>query len=217
MVVRGSLVLVAVVGISGAACGTLTDDKQPDDFIAEPGSVDAAGDALPDAVRVGVPDAATPMDAPEQLPDAVSPPDALGCVEGDLQRSDPDTGHCYMLFAAAETWTDAIMRCAELPGRTHLAVITSASEDAIVASFGVYGSVPDAWLGGTDAITEGQWVWITGEPMTDYTHWRAGEPNNSGTENCMIIELDTPAAEWDDRPCDINLYHTICEREAAGG
>ena len=34
------------------------------------------------------------------------------------------------------------------------------------------------WLGLTDEFEEGNWQWVTGEPL-DYTNWYEGEPNNS--------------------------------------
>ena len=61
---------------------------------------------------------------------------------------------------------------------------------------------------------EGVWVWLNGEPMV-YTNWRAGEPNDGGTngEDCMIIEGDH-AGLWDDRSCVVS-YPYLCERVAS--
>ncbi len=60
----------------------------------------------------------------------------------------------------------------------HLAVVTSAAENALLPP-------PIAWLGGTDELVEGTWVWETFEPFS-YTNWSPGEPNNSGNEDGII-------------------------------
>jgi len=60
----------------------------------------------------------------------------------------------------------------------HLAVVTSAAENALIPP-------PIAWLGGMDELVEGTWVWETFEPFI-YTNWSPGEPNNSGNEDGII-------------------------------
>jgi hypothetical protein len=44
----------------------------------------------------------------------------------------------------------------------------------------------NVWIGGNDAVTEGTWVWETGEPWA-YSNWNAGEPNNSGNEDYIMM------------------------------
>ena len=43
------------------------------------------------------------------------------------------------------------------------------------------------WTGGTDVITEGEWVWpMTGTPLTLFDDWKEGEPNgHNGGEDCL--------------------------------
>jgi hypothetical protein len=90
--------------------------------------------------------------------------------------------HCYEWVQTALSWTDArtaatLRTNAGQPG--YLVTITSAEEQAFLdANFGGL----DGWLGFTDEVTEGTFVWVTGEAVT-YTRWNGGEPNNLGDED----------------------------------
>ncbi|HUP80143.1 MAG TPA: lectin-like protein [Pirellula sp.] len=71
----------------------------------------------------------------------------------------------------------------------HLATVTSAAENNFLSGiFSTYlpdfapGIADSAWIGLTDAINEGVFVWVTGEPFS-YTNWASSEPNNLGDED----------------------------------
>lgn len=186
---------VVLVGCANAEIGDPSDNAD-----ASSGGPDGGGaDGTP-----GVPDAS--------IPDAAPPPDAAPCVEGEVNVEDPATGHCYMYFSTTVPWDVALGACGSVGSGVHLAVITSPEENAVVAS--ILAGVNDVWLGGTDQMVEGTWVWITGESMLLYDNWRDGEPNNGGTngEDCMIMELDN-GGTWDDRNCGNQMYGYFCERE----
>lgn len=54
------------------------------------------------------------------------------------------------------------------------------------------------WIGFSDAISEGNFVWYDGAPV-NYTNWNVGEPNNAGgNENCTQIY---PNGTWNDLNC----------------
>jgi hypothetical protein len=166
----------------------------------EPGP-DGGDDRL--ALDAGLPDAALADDAAGAAIDAATAP--LPCVEGDDRAVDPETGNCYMVFRQPRSWGEALVFCESLGG--HLAVVTGQAENDLLTP--LVGLV-DAWMGGNDIAVEGDWVWITGEPMI-YENWRAGEPNDFGDgEDCMILE-GARGGSWDDRPCT-RLYDFVCER-----
>lgn len=173
-----------------AGCGSAT--------IGDPPSGDD-----PDAMVQQVVDAPGP-DAP------AGPIDASPCTGGDARVRDPDTGVCYLYVNTPATWEDAAAACAQLGGT--LAVPTSAGEDARIAALPTMpATLPDVWIGGSDALVEGEWRWITGEMMV-YTNWRLGEPNDGAgefPEDCMLIEADN-GGTWDDRPCGA-AYPYLCE------
>ena len=189
--------VTVVMAALGAGCLTAS--------IGDPGGEADAGANAPDAAQ-GAPDARRHPDA--SMPDATPPADRAPCVDGELNAVDPATGHCYMYFSAAVPWSVALAACGAHGATSHLTVITSADEQAVVAALGA--PVADVWLGATDQVTEMDWQWATGEAM-GYTHWRDGEPNDSNGEDCMIMEVDV-GGTWDDRDCG-KTYGYYCERE----
>ncbi len=82
-------------------------------------------------------------------------------------------GNAYFLSNNATTPEDANAQAIAAGG--HLVTISSAAEDAFVSNMDP-GRI---WIGFTDNVTEGDWQWVTGEPVT-YTNWDYGEPNNAG-------------------------------------
>lgn len=187
--VRGGL-LVGLLAC--AACSTTVSGGQPD---------------VADAAFVGFPDA-------QPSPTFDAAPQVEPCVEGDAQVSDPATETCYMLFTSLRTWQAAQADCLSL-GAT-LAVVDTDAEQVIVGglSANALATAPDLWLGATDALVENSFVWVDGQPMV-FQKWRDGEPNDNGangaSENCVVIEGDTAAHEWDDRTCSV-VSPYICER-----
>jgi hypothetical protein len=96
----------------------------------------------------------------------------------------------------------------------HLAVITSAAEEAfIAATFGVYFNPVDGINFGTLTIFFGPWIglsapanssnpadydWVTGEALT-YQNWRSGEPSGDGRHVHYLSATDTQAIGWNDQ------------------
>jgi len=185
-----SLLLMALASIG---CSTTVSGGQPE---------------AADAGFVGFPDSA------QQQIIADAAPQALPCIEGDSQVSDPADETCYVLFNTIRTWQAAQADCLAI-GAT-LVIVDSDAEQAIVGglSANVPVGTPDIWLGATDELVENSFVWVDGQPMV-FQKWRAGEPNNNGPgddpENCAVIEGDTALHEWDDRSCVVAAPY-ICER-----
>ena len=68
------------------------------------------------------------------------------------------------------------------------------------------------WLGGTDMLNEGEWLWAkTFQPIT-YTRWAPNEPNNGADQDqhCLGMEKDNDF-KWDDNTCS-RLAIPLCER-----
>ena len=128
--------------------------------------------------------------------------DVLGEPEAELSWN----GHRYVYYPVQTTWYTAKALCEKLGG--HLVTISSDKEESIVSIL----ASEAAWTGGTDAMNEGVWEWITEEAF-DYNNWRAStnEPNNSivndeGAENYLVWE----PAGWNDNPGH-RLAPFICE------
>lgn len=122
-------------------------------------------------------------------------------------------GHIYEYFKGAYTWKEAVSNC-ESKG-AHLVTIGSAEENQVVTNLMIYGSW--TWIGFTDQEKEGEWAWITGEPVT-YTNWASSEPSNSGNEDYAHIRLWKGTWNDKDNSSGINKYPMsyICEYESTG-
>ena len=69
----------------------------------------------------------------------------------------------------------------------HLVVINSAAENAYIKA---NMDESYAWIGFSDAVTEGTFRWVNGDAVT-YTNWTPGEPNNSdGGGSCCSNYLN---------------------------
>ena len=112
--------------------------------------------------------------------------------------------HWYELVTGT-TWIGWLAANSAATGSTfmgmtgYLASITSAAEDVFVSALNLAGF--DAWLGGSDSVSEGIWTWTTGEAW-GYTNWNGGEPNNSGNEDYLAGWQN--AGAWND--CNESCY-----------
>ena len=77
-------------------------------------------------------------------------------------------------------------------------------------------------FGFSDRDSEGDWEWITGEPI-DYTNWCYADgkeqPNDGASrmdgksEDYAEFYKDTADGTWNDATFGKNTYHFICEWE----
>jgi hypothetical protein len=67
---------------------------------------------------------------------------------------------------------------------------------AVTVAFGIQNA--DWWIGLNDRAAEDTFVWTDGSPV-DFTQWGAGEPNNSGDEDC--VHLSSGSGDWNDLFC----------------
>lgn len=119
-------------------------------------------------------------------------------------------GHIYAVYDA-NVWYDRSKDIAEKTMGGHLVTITSAEEDDFVQSLIANGKYEHYWIGGSDAASEGNFKWSTGEAMS-YTHWTAGEPNNSGGSE-HYMEKYKSTGLWNDNRNDCDGTGFIVEIE----
>jgi len=106
-------------------------------------------------------------------------------------------GHSYYRSTTSMTWTSAKVACENMGG--HLVTMNSAAENNFV-----FQTWPSGWIGFNDEVVEGQWRWVTGEPVT-YTNWNPGEPNNAGNEDYAQF---VGGGRWNDLP-NVSLPYVI--------
>jgi Ca2+-binding RTX toxin-like protein len=99
----------------------------------------------------------------------------------------------YFLTPTATSWQNAQTLAQSYGG--NLATINSTSENSLLAIL-LGNQYP--WIGFNDAQTEGQFEWVSGEPVT-FTNWATGEPNDFGSlgEDFAALLIN---GRWNDLP-----------------
>lgn len=119
----------------------------------------------------------------------------------------------YVRIDETATWEEA-RDIAEnmwfLGNRGHLVTITSQAETDFVAENFLDTFNDIIWIGLSDIETEGDFVWVTGEPL-DYTNWSDNEPNGGVSENAVVLLANIPKV-WFDYP-EASLLRYIVEFE----
>ncbi len=117
---------------------------------------------------------------------------------------DPASGHCYFrLGGPPRSWMSARDACAGTTPPSHLATVTSQTEQDFVAALPL---PQDCWLGLSGA--DGSLAWVTGEAL-EFTAWAPGQPNGSGF---VCARIDSSDGLWRDESCG-KQQSTLCERE----
>lgn len=110
----------------------------------------------------------------------------------------------YELVRGSFTWQEAKEDAEKRGG--HLATIISQAEwDSMVAVMGNFYNGLSIWIGGTDAISEGSWTWVTGEPW-GYTRWAGGEPDNLGDQDYALLIGN---GLWNDYAPSLREYYLL--------
>jgi hypothetical protein len=156
----------------------------------------------PVVVPVVVPPVVAP---PVVVPPVVVPPAEL-CTGLTLGAS------CYELFNSFLSWDAAEQQCVGWGG--HLASIGSPEENAALDAWPAQLGLSTAdgsgiWVGGTDAQSDGQFLWVDGSPFT-LQGWAPGQPDNGAGIDC-IEKRNDGAGQWYDRRC-IDSLRYLCER-----
>ncbi len=107
-------------------------------------------------------------------------------------------GHYYYLYTGniASTYDEAAQYCKSKGG--YLATLTSQEENDFVYSYILQQGCDSAYFGLSDAASEGNWVWCTGEPLS-YINWHSGEPNSENTnEDYTMFYYKYSDGSWND-------------------
>ena len=112
----------------------------------------------------------------------------LGCDSPAVE------GRCYSVFQRKTSWQKAFDRCAKSGGA--LAVVSSQLQQTVLSS--VLGNCQRTWIGLSDHEEEGHWVWADGYTRSSFRNWDAGEPNNKGNEDYVVIKSASKQYRWSD-------------------
>jgi len=110
-------------------------------------------------------------------------------------------GSCFALVDTKSSHDTASCQCKRLGGS--LGCFTSQEEENAVVNWWKSSSDVDSWdakmwFGLNDQIEEGTWTCGGGSPA--YSHWRDGEPNDMGGEDCAEISK-YGGYKWEDMKC----------------
>jgi hypothetical protein len=160
-------------------------------------------------------------DAGVPAPDEPPVPPATGCPE---PTSSGPNGRCFVVTSTLLSWADARLECQSRGPGWDLASIR---DDAVNQFMGELGA-GEAWIGASDADTEGLWLWVDdGTPFWSgngatgaavgaaYENWNSDEPNGAGTSACARLVFTTNAAPnpppaWADLEC-FELLRSVCD------
>jgi len=135
-----------------------------------------------------------------------------------VQRAfNPVNGHYYLVVSNNVSWIQALNLASAMAfdGMTgYLATVTSSQENSFISNLLPAGTKV-AFLGGSDAESEGDWRWVTGENF-DYLNWYAGEPNNQADEDYLNMNGNFwgPVIDgtWNDGDnTSVDIHHFVVE------
>nr|XP_033329028.1 hemolymph lipopolysaccharide-binding protein-like [Megalopta genalis] len=139
--------------------------------------------------------------------------DKIGCIP-TLDRCDyvatPGLG-AHKVHKRKMTWNEARKIC--LMEGAHLAILDSASEEALFKGWMKEAHLDRVWLGFHDLFEEGSWTTVTGELVDtmSYHPWGNDEPNNlSDRQHCAALWEKFKEGGADDIGCDSKCPF-VCE------
>ncbi|XP_067654674.1 galactose-specific lectin nattectin-like [Haliotis asinina] len=109
---------------------------------------------------------------------------------------------CYFKATTRKTFPDARLACENMGAL--MASTNSENENRLIKK--KFGS--GFWIGGSDEIQEGRWIWPDGQPIT-LNFWAEGQPDNGTFDHCM--EQWGYKEGWNDGPCMFPLTF-LCEK-----
>nr|XP_022293350.1 perlucin-like [Crassostrea virginica] len=128
----------------------------------------------------------------------------------------PFQSSCYV-FATGypEDWTEAGAFCSRLGAK--LAEIETVEENNFLRlhAFEMHAG-SHFWVGGTDVLVDGQWIWISTQEKMQFTDWLPGEPNGGLREGCLMLVSGSNNYHWNDANCH-SQQSFICEKEVEIG
>ncbi|XP_065133244.1 mannose-binding protein A-like [Paramisgurnus dabryanus] len=119
-------------------------------------------------------------------------------------------GEKYFVYNGfIESYDKGIQYCKEIGGT--IALPRNADENkALVKLLETSEVIINPFIGATDRAKEGQFVDITGKPLT-FTKWDSDQPDDyKGAQDCSVVRV--LSGFWDDDGCE-NKLRIVCEIE----
>lgn len=132
---------------------------------------------------------------------------AAGCIEMPGCSSD-----CSIYFLNPQQMTGSQAQTfAQNLGANLVSIQSQEENDCILSSLSSLNQTGVIWIGFSDEVTEGSFVWYDQSPII-YTNWAPGEPNQSGNEDCVqIYPTGANPGSWNDLSCSSSNSKSIIE------
>uniref|UniRef100_A0A3Q2DCD4 Collectin-11 n=1 Tax=Cyprinodon variegatus TaxID=28743 RepID=A0A3Q2DCD4_CYPVA len=112
----------------------------------------------------------------------------------------------YLLVKEEKSYADAEAYCQARGG--HLAMPKDDGANALIAGYITEAGLSRVYIGIHDLDREGVFTYVDGSPMTTFSKWRKGEPNDAfDDEDCSEM---VASGEWTDVACHPTMFF-ICE------
>ncbi|XP_046901542.1 CD209 antigen-like protein E isoform X2 [Hypomesus transpacificus] len=121
---------------------------------------------------------------------------------------------CYYVSTERKNWTDSRQDCRDRGA--DLVILNSPEEQVFLNNL-----KKRVWIGLTDTVTEGTFIWVDGTPLTTLKYWWGSQPDNyskqpgSDGEDCAEIYYSPsdvpPPKTWNDYTCDSDNFW-VCEK-----
>ncbi|XP_069007897.1 C-type lectin domain family 4 member M-like isoform X1 [Embiotoca jacksoni] len=129
---------------------------------------------------------------------------------------------CYYFshhdFQSGKNWPDSRADCISQGG--DLLVINDLAEQQLMMDIFPKWRISNMWwmnglwIGLTDAVTEGTWVWINNVTEEQTTYWKDGQPIGNQSRNCGALYSSYNTLQmWYNRNCREDQMNSICETE----
>ncbi|KAG7237967.1 hypothetical protein INR49_031483 [Caranx melampygus] len=106
---------------------------------------------------------------------------------------------CYFISTLKRNWTESRSAC------------KAQGADLVVFINKKLKKGQNIWIGLTDSLMEGKWVWVDGSPVT-MQFWQPGQPNSfNGNQDCAELVQTVTTGEWNDDGCFAE-QSWICEQ-----
>ena len=89
---------------------------------------------------------------------------------------------CYKIFSEVKAFDDARNVCQNTAKNYDLAVIHGSPLNAFVLQklkSTTSNNPNDVWIGLSDKVNEGTFVWVNGSPLTHGSNWETNEPSTN--------------------------------------
>ncbi|KAI8493661.1 Collectin-11 [Branchiostoma belcheri] len=129
-----------------------------------------------------------------------------GCPSGyEWFRETPDMCYKFPNKTDLRNYTDAKSVCQADGGRLAM------PKDKATNDFLIKNMYMEIWIGLTDEVTEGTWVWEDGTQLgTGWNNWGQVPTPNNPLHNCAAL---TAASQWFEGACSFNVRY-VCEVKA---